>query len=141
METNECGGGGHPAGWKTADGKLWFATIKGVVMIDPAHLKLNTLPAPVAIEKIVVDDQTFHGGERIILSAGKSRFDFYFTALSFIAPQKNLFKYKLEGFDQDWIEAGTRRIASYTNIPAGEYKFIVSAANNDRVWNDSRHFV
>ncbi len=137
METNECGGGGHPAGWKTSDGKLWFATIKGVVMIDPANLKLNSQLAPVAIEKIVVDDQTYRAGNSIELASGKSRFDFYFTALSFIAPQKNLFKYKLEGFDQDWIEAGTRRIASYTNIPAGEYKFLVSAANNDGVWSES----
>ena len=137
LETNECSGGGHPAGWQTADGKLWFATIKGVAMIDPARLKLNSTLAPVAVEKIVVDDQTFRAGKKIVLSPGKSRFDFYFTALSFITPQKNLFKYKLEGFDQDWIEAGTRRIASYTNIPAGEYKFRVIAANNDGVWNES----
>ncbi len=136
METNECGGGGHPAGWKGEDGKLWFATIKGVVMIDPAHLKLNTQPPPVAIEKIIVDDQTFRAETSIELSPGKSRFDFYFTALSFIASQKNKFKYKLEGFDQDWIEAGTRRIASYTNIPAGRYTFRVIASNNDGVWNE-----
>ncbi len=136
METNECSGGGHPAGWKTEDGKLWFVTIKGVVMVDPAHLKLNTQLPPVAIEKIIVDDQTLLAGNSIELAPGKSRFDFYFTALSFIAPQKNLFKYKLEGFDQDWIEAGTRRIASYTNIPAGRYTFRVMASNNDGLWNE-----
>ena len=80
METNECGGGGHPAGWKTEDGKLWFATIKGVVMIDPAQLRLNTQLPPVAIEKIVVDDQTLLAGNSIELAPGKSRFDFYFAA-------------------------------------------------------------
>ena len=136
METNECSGGGHPAGWKSEDGKLWFATIKGVAMIDPANLKLNTMPAPVAIEKIIIDQETFRANERAVLEPGKSRFDFYFTALSFLAPQKNLFKYKLEGFDQDWIEAGTRRIASYTNIPAGDYEFKVMAANNDGIWGE-----
>ncbi len=137
METRECSGGGHPAGWKTADGKLWFATIKGVAMIDPAHLKLNQHAPPVAIEQVVVDDKVIATDTPIKLSPEKARFEFYYTGLSFIAPQKVTFKYKLEGFDKDWIEAGTRRVAWYTNIPAGRYRFVVMACNNDGVWSEA----
>lgn len=137
METRECSGGGHPAGWKTSDGKLWFATIKGVAMIDPANLKLNEQPPPIAIERVVVDDQEVATNAPITLSPEKARFEFYYTGLSFIAPNKVTFKYKLEGFDPDWIEAGTRRVAWYTNIPAGQYRFVVRACNNDGVWSES----
>jgi signal transduction histidine kinase len=73
----------------------------------------------------------------ISLPPGTARFEFYYTGLSFIAPQKVTFKYKLEGFDPDWIEAGTRRVAWYTNIPAGQYRFVVMAANNDGVWSET----
>jgi ligand-binding sensor domain-containing protein/signal transduction histidine kinase len=137
METRECSGGGHPAGWKTSDGKLWFATIKGVAMIDPANLNLNLQPPPVAIERVVVDDKEITTNTAILLPPGTTRFEFYYAGLSFIAPNKVTFKYKLEGFDPDWIEAATRRVAWYTNIPAGRYRFVVLAANNDGVWSES----
>jgi ligand-binding sensor domain-containing protein/signal transduction histidine kinase len=137
METREGSGGGHPAGWKTRDGKLWFATIKGVAMIDPHHLKLNQEPPPVAIEQVIVDDEIFGSGSAVELSPGKSRFEFYYTGLSFTAPQKVAFKYKLEGFDPDWIDAGTSRVIRYTNIPSGRYRFRVLASNNDGVWNQT----
>ncbi|HEX4945922.1 MAG TPA: two-component regulator propeller domain-containing protein [Blastocatellia bacterium] len=137
METRECSGGGHPAGWKTADGKLWFATIKGVAMIDPAHLKLNQQPPPVVIERVVVDDKDVAMNAAITLPPGTARFEFYYTGLSFIAPNKVTFKYKLESFDPDWIEAGTRRVAWYTNIPEGKYRFVVLACNNDGVWSEA----
>lgn len=137
METRECSGGGHPAGWKTADGKLWFATIKGVAMIDPAHLKLNRQAPPVAIEQVVIDDKVVATDAPIKLSPETARLEFYYTGLSFVAPQKVTFKYKLENFDKDWIEAGTRRVAWYTNIPAGRYRFVVMACNNDGVWSES----
>jgi ligand-binding sensor domain-containing protein/signal transduction histidine kinase len=137
METRECSGGGHPAGWKTRDGKLWFATIKGVAMIDPAHLRLNNQPPPVVIEQVAIDEETFGPGAPLELPPDKARFEFYYTGLSFSAPQQVAFKYKLEGFDPDWIEAGTRRVASYTNIPAGRYRFRVLACNNDGIWNET----
>ncbi len=137
METRECSGGGHPAGWKTTDGKLWFATIKGVAMIDPAHLKLNQQAPPVAIEQVVIDDKVLTTDAPIKLSPETARLEFYYTGLSFIAPQKVTFKYKLESFDKDWIEAGTRRVAWYTNIPAGRYRFLVMACNNDGIWSES----
>lgn len=135
MITRECSGGGHPAGWRGSDGKLWFPTVKGVAMIDPARVKLNDLPPPVAIEQIRVDDESISPAQAVELAPGKSRLDFYYTALSFVAPEKVRFKYKLEGFDSDWIDAGTRRIAYYTNLRPGRYKFRVIASNNDGLWS------
>jgi ligand-binding sensor domain-containing protein/signal transduction histidine kinase len=135
MITRECSGGGHPAAWRGADGKLWFATIKGVAMIDPERIKLNDQPPPVAIEQIRVDDESISPAQTIELPPGKSRLDFYYTAPSFVAPEKVRFKYKLEGFDSDWVDGGTRRVAYYTNLRPGRYKFRVIASNNDGLWS------
>jgi ligand-binding sensor domain-containing protein/signal transduction histidine kinase len=135
--TRECSGGGHPAGWKTSDGRIWFATIKGLAVIDPENIPLNTSPPPIAIEQLFVDNQSIPLTQKVTLSPGIARLDFYYTALSFIAPENVRFKYKLEGFDHDWIDGGGRRVASYTNLRPGNYKFRVIAANNDGVWNES----
>ncbi len=135
--TRECSGGGHPAGWKTSDGRMWFATIKGLAVIDPENIPLNTSPPPLAIEQLFIDNQSLSLSENLSFSPGTSRFDFYYTALSFIAPENVRFKYKLEGFDDNWIDAGARRVASYTNLRPGNYKFRVIAANNDGVWNET----
>lgn len=137
MMTRECSGGGDPAGWKARDGKLWFPTIKGVAIIDPERIRINSQPPPVVIEQIRIDDQSIAPSGRLELPPGTTRFDFYYTAPSFVAPEKVRFKYKLEGFDRDWIDGGTRRIAYYTNLRPGAYTFRVVASNNDGVWNQT----
>jgi ligand-binding sensor domain-containing protein/signal transduction histidine kinase len=137
MMTRECSGGGDPAGWKSNDGRLWFPTIKGVAMIDPERIKTNAQPPPVVIEQIRIDDKSFAPTDRLQLPPGTTRFDLYYTAPSFVAPERVRFKYKLEGFDKDWIDSGTRRIAYYTNLRPGAYTFRVIASNNDGVWNQT----
>jgi signal transduction histidine kinase len=137
MMTRECSGGGDPAGWRSSDGKLWFPTIKGVAMIDPERITTNGQAPPVVVEQIVIDDKSFAPTNGIELPQGTTRFDLYYTAPSFVAPEKVRFKYKLEGFDNDWIDSGTRRIAYYTNLRPGAYKFHVIASNNDGVWNET----
>ncbi|HJU55945.1 MAG TPA: two-component regulator propeller domain-containing protein [Pyrinomonadaceae bacterium] len=137
MRTRECSGGGHPSGWKGRDGKLWFSTLKGVAMLDPARLKVNAQPPGVVIEQVRIDDESVAPSSKIELPPGKSRFDFYYAGLSFVAPEKVRFKYKLDGFDEDWIDGGARRVAYYTNLPPGQYKFRVMAANNDGIWNEA----
>ncbi|PYS73557.1 MAG: hypothetical protein DMF69_04495 [Acidobacteria bacterium] len=134
MLTRECSGGGYPAGWQGNDGKLWFPTVKGVAMIDPASAHFNRQPPPVLIEQVRIDDQLVPLTGAMQLAPGTTRLDFYFAALSFIAPDKLRFKYKLEGFDPNWIDGSSRR-AFYTNLKPGNYKFRVIAANNDGVWN------
>ncbi len=140
LETRECSGGGHPAGAKTSDGKLWFATLKGVAVVDPARMPFNAQPPPVAIEQLLVDDQpiTLNDADQTIdIAAGAHRFEFAYTGLSFVAPHKASFRYRLEGYDRDWLTAGGRRVISYTNLPSGRYRFRVQASNNDGVWNET----
>jgi ligand-binding sensor domain-containing protein/signal transduction histidine kinase len=137
MKSIECNGGNQPAGCTTADGKLWFPTLKGSVMIDPSRLRLNTLPPPVIIEEVAVDKQPVPFGQKADLPPGRGGLEFHYTALSFLAPEKIRFKYRLEGFDEDWVAVDGRREAYYTNIPPGEYRFRVIACNSDGVWNET----
>jgi ligand-binding sensor domain-containing protein/signal transduction histidine kinase len=138
MKSRECNGGNQPAGCKTRDGRLWFPTIKGVVVIDPKNMRTNKLPPPVVIEQAVIDRRPVDPQKRTELPPGKGELEFYYTGLSLLAPERVKFKYKLEGFDEDWrIPADSRRVADYTNIPPGEYRFRVIASNNDGVWNET----
>jgi ligand-binding sensor domain-containing protein/signal transduction histidine kinase len=137
MMTRECSGGGDPAGWRASDGKLWFPTIKGVAVIDPQQIRMNSHPPPVVIEQISVDNQSVAASANVELPPGKTSLEFYYTAASFVAPEKVRFKYKLDGFDNDWVDGGTRRIAYYTNLRPGSYTFRVIACNNDGVWNET----
>jgi len=106
-------------------------------MIDPRNMPINTQSPPVIIERVVVDGEPATLNERTDLLPGKQRYEFYYTALSLVAPEKVRFRYILEGFDKDWVEAGAQRVASYTRIPPGSYKFKVLACNNDGVWNET----
>ncbi len=137
MKISECSSGGHPAAWKSADGTMWFATLKGVATVDPEHLALNTVPPPVVIDQVLVDDQPVTSGGALTVDPGRSRFEFHYAGLSFIAPQKVRFRYKLDGFDHGWVDAGVRRTAYYTNLSPGRYRFHVLACNNDGVWNET----
>ncbi|MFB3850559.1 MAG: two-component regulator propeller domain-containing protein [Acidobacteriota bacterium] len=139
MKSSECTGGTQPAGWKTYDGKLWFPTIKGIVSIDPENIKFNEVVPPVVLEEILIDGKSTLPLGRVVAPPGSDRIEFKFTALSFLAPEKVSFKYKLEGHDKDFIELapGRERIAVYTNIPPGDYIFKVKASNNDGIWNET----
>lgn len=140
MKSSECSGGSYPAGWKTRDGKLWFPTVKGVTVIDPENIKINVQPPPVIIEQVIVDGEPIDPGAELKLPAGKKNFEFHYTGLSFTAPKKVKFKYILAGYNQKWVDAGTRRIAYYTSIPPGHYHFNVIACNDDGVWNETGAF-
>jgi ligand-binding sensor domain-containing protein/two-component sensor histidine kinase len=142
MKISECSSGGHPAASKLADGTMWFATLKGIAAVDPEHLNRNAVPPPVAIDRVLIDDQPVDDlGDRasgpLTVSPGMRRFEFRYAGMSFIAPQKVRFRYKLDGFDRDWVDAGTRRTAYYTNLPPGKYRFRVLACNNDGIWNET----
>ena len=137
MKTRECNGGFQPAGWKTRDGRLWFPTEMGFVVVDPEKLGSNSLPPPVEIERVIVDHQSFNPRSAAQARPGRGELEFQFTAPSFVAPDKIQFRYQLEGFDKTWIEAGARRAAYYTNMPPGKYTFRVMAANSDEVWNEA----
>jgi signal transduction histidine kinase/ligand-binding sensor domain-containing protein len=133
MQSSETNGGSQPAGWKDRDGRLWFPTIKGVVMITPN--RLNSLPPPINIEQVLIGRKPVDEQKLIEVRPGQGDLEIHYTGLSFTAPEKMHFRYKLEGYDGDWVEAGTRRVAYYTNIAPGTYTFRVTGANNDGVWS------
>jgi len=146
MASTQCNSVSKPAGWKGKDGRLWFPTTKGLVVAGP-NIKVNDTPPPVAIEEVMVDKRRIVASDEwpgktkdsspIAIPPGHGELELHYTALSFQAPEKNRFKYKLEGMDSDWVEAGTRRVAYYNNIYPGHYRFRVMACNNDGIWNDA----
>lgn len=135
MKSKECNGGFQPAGWKLRDGRLCFPTMKGLVFVDPSHLETNPLPPPVVIEQVTANQHVLPLTGAAEIPPGKGQLEFEFAALSFISPEKIQFKYRLKGFDKDWVDAGSRRAAYYTNIPPGKYQFQVIASNSDGIWN------
>ena len=140
LRTRQMATNSHPSAWRSRDGRLWFATAKGLVEVDPAHFQLNKLPPPVVLERFTVDgaDEPLQpSGSNLKVAAGHVHFEFEYAGLSFVAPQKVRYRYMLQGFDRGWTYAGARRSAYYTNIPPGDYTFRVEAANNDGLWNDA----
>jgi len=138
MKSDECNGSFQPAGFKTTDGRLWFPTLRGAVAIDPTHIATNTLEPPVKIETVIVDmeEQVVTPGRRLVLKPGSSKLEIHFAALSFVSPDRVKYRYRLEGFDNDWIETSGNGTAFYTNLPPRSYRFRVIACNNDNVWNE-----
>jgi signal transduction histidine kinase/ligand-binding sensor domain-containing protein len=118
-----------------ADGLLWFATDNGLASIDPARLQRNTVPPPVAIRSVTAD-RAYTPGARLQLPVGTRQVEIHYTALSLSIPERVKFRYRLDGADDEWQDAGTRREAFYTNLGPGTYTFRVRAANNDGVWNE-----
>ncbi|HEX4166105.1 MAG TPA: two-component regulator propeller domain-containing protein [Bryobacteraceae bacterium] len=122
---------------KSTDGKLWFVTGEGIQVVDPRHLAFNNIPPPVHIEKITADRKTFYPVRGQRLPALTRDLEVDYTAVSLVAPEKNRFKYKLEGYDPDWIDVGNRRQAFYTNLAPRNYRFRLMASNNSGVWNEA----
>jgi signal transduction histidine kinase len=117
---------------------LWFANRSSLQVIDPEHLKQNTVPPPVYIEQVVADRAAypFEGGVLRLPPLNRD-LEIDYTGLSFVAPQKVRFRYRLDGRDDAWQEAGTRRQAFYNDLRPGQYRFRVVACNNDGVWNEA----
>jgi len=137
MKIGECSSGGHPAAWSMKNGTLWFATLRGVSFIDPARASRVGLAPLIAMEKVLVDDQELPLSGELNLEAGSHRLELQYAGLSFAAPQNVHYRYRLEGFDPEWIDAGARRDAFYTNLPPAKYRFHVYAANKDGIWSES----
>ncbi|RSL18137.1 signal transduction histidine kinase [Edaphobacter aggregans] len=138
MPTEETSANGHPAAWQTTNNLLWFATRKGVAIVDPGHLQQNKLPPPVILERVLIDDTPLDlSPSTKIIAPGHNHYAFEFAGLSYSAPSLVRYRYLLEGFDKEWSQPSTRRSATYTNLPPGRYRFHVQAANNDGVWNET----
>ena len=138
LPTIECSEGLQPAGCKTADGRLWFPTSKGLVVVNPNDVRINQLPPPMALEEVLVDGERMTNAlPPLRILPGRNRLEFHYTALSLVAPEKVQFKYRIAGLENDWVDAGAKRVANYSFVPPGNYVFRVIAANNDGVWNET----
>jgi two-component sensor histidine kinase len=137
MYSDEFNGGFRACVARTADGRLWFPSTFGVVMVDPAHIPTNAVPPAVVLERVRIDNIEGVPQPGSEYPPGNGELEFHFAGLSSNAPERIQFNYMLEGFNKNWIEAGTRREAFYTNIPPGTYRFRVMARNLDGVWNES----
>lgn len=127
---------GNPAAIRANDGSIWFGTTGGAAILRRDAV-LNVVKPPVVIESVVVNRVEHRADERLILGPGITDIEFRYTALSFAAPSRVRFRYKLEGLSDEWIDAGTRRSAFFTSLEPGRYMFRVIAANENGVWNES----
>jgi len=145
VRTSPVASSNSPQVAKSYDGKLWFLPGDGVSVVDPRHMPYNKLPPPVHIEGVTADRKTYDitpsvdGQLRLPPLSRDLQIDY--TALSLVAPEKVLFRYKLEGWDRDWQDAGNRRQAFYTNLSPRKYRFRVMACNNSGVWNEAGTFL
>lgn len=149
MPALECPGGFQPAGCHTSDGHLWFPTIKGLVSVDPARVPAATKAPPVSIEEMLVDGETKYllpdapaslataAPLQQTIPPGRHRLEFHYTGINLTAPERVRFRYRLDGLEKDWLEAGTARTVTYPHVPPGQYQFLVMACNQSGVWSDT----
>lgn len=138
LQSNEFNSNAY---YRTSDGTMYVGGINGFNLFHPERIKPNPVPPPVMVTRFEVFNEPLpvdlSGRQPIQLTYKQDFIGFEFAAFDFQAPQKNQYAYKLEGFDEEWIQAGNRRYATYTNLPGGEYIFRVKAANSDSTWNES----
>ena len=137
LRNREANGGSQPAGVRTRDGRLWFATQAGVAVVDPAGVARNRVPPGVVVEQVTAGGAVVPVAAAAPLALGTDQRDLEiaYTAPTFLAPAGVRFRYRLDPYDADWVDAGDRRTAFYTRVPPGRYTFRVSASNSDGVWN------
>ncbi len=130
-----------PQAAQSRDGRLWFVNGLILQMMDPNHLQKNEIPPPVQVEDVIADHKTYSPRDGLRLPVLTRDLEIDYTALSFVVPQRVLFRYRLEGRDHDWQAVGNRRQAFYSNLPPGNYRFRVTACNNSGVWNEAGTFL
>ncbi|HUP64389.1 MAG TPA: two-component regulator propeller domain-containing protein [Thermoanaerobaculia bacterium] len=135
MRSPECNGATQPAGWRTRDGRLVFPTLEGVALLDPDEIRSSTVAPRTVIEEVVVNGEPVRLASRLDLAPGAERLEIHYTGLMMSAPERLLFRYRLEPLEREWIEVGSSRIARYTNLPPGRYQFQVAAAQRGGPWN------
>jgi ligand-binding sensor domain-containing protein len=140
MRESECNGGFQPAGWRGRDGTLWFPTVAGLASVDPGRLAGPRRDPGVRLEEVFADAERLSPGKPSRLAPGRDRLEFRYTGIDFHSPGAVRFRYRLAGYDSDWIDAGDRRAAYYTNLPAGSYRFQAAASSGGGRWVETRPY-
>lgn len=130
-------GGFQPGVARDDQGRLWFPSLAGLAMVDPKRVQPNPVPPPVLIKRVVVDGEPVGTDGAIDLPAGADNLEIHYTALSLVAPSEVRFRYRLQGYKDQWQDVAARRTAYYTRLPPGSYRFEVMGSNNDGVWSNS----
>jgi ligand-binding sensor domain-containing protein len=138
MPALECSDGYQPACWRGADGRFWFTTVRGAVWVNPDEVTAQSAPPKVVIEELRVDGEPVAlVGEKTIIPPGRKQLNFQFTALSFDAGEKSRFRYRVDGLDTDWVDAGPSRTLQLRNLAPRKYQLHVIACNSEGVWNQT----
>ncbi len=137
IKVTESSGPAQPAGCIDRRGRIWFPTIRGLSMFDPDRSRINRVEPQLVIEKVMINGSGMATSGKVTAAPGKGNIEIAYTATSFLQVDKMQFAYRLEGFEADWILAGNRRSAFFTNLPPGPYTFRVIAGNADGIWNRS----
>jgi len=136
LGSDQCNGATQPAGIRMSDGRLAIPTAAGLTIVDPADLHLNRVPPGIVLRAVLVDGKRVRQAPSPVQFPWSShRYEFRYDGLSLLMPQLVRFRYRVDGFDDDWIDAGTRRSAFYNSLPPGPHVFRVAAINNDGVWS------
>ena len=136
LRDRECSGGVQPSVWLGRDGRLWYPTIAGVAVVDPRRVSMNTRPPSIQVEEVVADGRPVAPGATLDLPAGVRHLEIRYAAPSFVAPERMKFEHRLEGLEPGFFAAGADRVAHYTALGPGRYRFRVRAANEDGVWGE-----
>ena len=136
MLSQQANGASQTPAWRTRDGRMWFGTANGVVIVDPKHERTNRMRPPVAIERVLVNGKDIAPEHIGRIGPDAERIELHYAAMSYVAPAAVQYRYRIDGFDHDWIDANGSRVAYYTNLPSGDYVFRAIASNNDGVWNN-----
>jgi ligand-binding sensor domain-containing protein/signal transduction histidine kinase len=141
LPTAECSAGSQPAACRAHDGRLWFPTIKGLVAVRPEELHVNTNPPPVVIEAVVIEGEPTAAATlgakvpaSVVVPPRRERIEFHFTSLNLGASERR-FRYRLVGHETEWTQVDNARFAHYTRLPPAHYQFVVTACNEDGIWN------
>jgi signal transduction histidine kinase len=135
MKSAETTGGTYPSVWRARDGRLWFPTNRGVVVVDPARSSFHDAAPRARVEEMFADEVRIDSLQAVSLPAGTRRREIHYTAPNLSSPERTQFRYRLDGFDDEWVQGGTQRIANYTNLSPGHYSFRVSARIENGDWD------
>ena len=137
MKSRETNVIGQPSIWKTRDGRIVFTTVAGAAIVDPAKIRLNTIPPRVVLEKFSADNTPCDMRTDIALPPGTGNLEFQYVGITFIGADRVQYRYRLDGYEKEWVNPGTRNAAYYTHLGPGSYTFHVIAANADGVWDST----